>query len=382
MRHFVIATLALALATGAVVAAQESTPHASPDNVELFMTFVPNVQFAPVYAALAKGYFDGQALTVSTEHGDEPVGVDLIAAGERDFGLISGEQILAARANGRPVVSVYEWFQQYPVGVLYPEGTGIESVADLSGRNVGIPGRFGASYSGLTALLAANGLTEQDIDLEEIGFNAPEVFCVGGVEAAVVYINNEPLQVARRAEAGDCGSVTSVGVFRVADVVDMVSNGLVTSEALIEQNPDLVRRMVSAFDAGLRSVVANPAEAYLLSAPYVENLPLSADLRAALEAASTDQAAFLEATPDADRATLAGRRDALLADLKSRFSADDLLQFEVLLSSIALWDADQPGLADAESWAATQEVLLDMGYIAEGTDASAAFTNAFLPVQP
>ena len=382
MRHFVIATLALALATGAVVAAQESTPHASPDNVELFMTFVPNVQFAPVYAALAKGYFEGQALTVSTEHGDEPVGVDLIAAGERDFGLISGEQILAARANGRPVVSVYEWFQQYPVGVLYPEGTGIESVADLSGRNVGIPGRFGASYSGLTALLAANGLTEQDIDLEEIGFNAPEVFCVGGVEAAVVYINNEPLQVARRAEAGDCGSVTSVGVFRVADVVDMVSNGLVTSEALIEQNPDLVRRMVSAFDAGLRSVVANPAEAYLLSAPYVENLPLSADLRAALEAASTDQAAFLEATPDADRATLAGRRDALLADLKSRFSADDLLQFEVLLSSIALWDADQPGLADAESWAATQEVLLDMGYIAEGTDASAAFTNAFLPVQP
>ena len=382
MRHFVIATLALALATGAVVAAQESTPHASPDNVELFMTFVPNVQFAPVYAALAKGYFDGQALTVSTEHGDEPVGVDLIAAGERDFGLISGEQILAARANGRPVVSVYEWFQQYPVGVLYPEGTGIESVADLSGRNVGIPGRFGASYSGLTALLAANGLTEQDIDLEEIGFNAPEVFCVGGVEAAVVYINNEPLQVARRAEAGDCGSVTSVGVFRVADAVDMVSNGLVTSEALIEQNPALVRRMVSAFDAGLRSVVANPAEAYLLSAPYVENLPLSADLRAALEAASTDQAAFLEATPDADRATLAGRRDALLADLKSRFSADDLLQFEVLLSSIALWDADQPGLADAESWAATQEVLLDMGYIAEGTDASAAFTNAFLPVQP
>ena len=381
MRHFVIATLALALATGAV-AAQESTPPASPDNVELFMTFVPNVQFAPVYAALAKGYFEGQALTVSTEHGDEPVGVDLIAAGERDFGLISGEQILAARANGRPVVSVYEWFQQYPVGVLYPEGTGIESVADLSGRNVGIPGRFGASYSGLTALLAANGLTEQDIDLEEIGFNAPEVFCVGGVEAAVVYINNEPLQVARRAEAGDCGSVTSVGVFRVADVVDMVSNGLVTSEALIEQNPDLVRRMVSAFDAGLRSVVANPAEAYLLSAPYVENLPLSADLRAALEAASTDQAAFLEATPDADRATLAGRRDALLADLKSRFSADDLLQFEVLLSSIALWDADQPGLADAESWAATQEVLLDMGYIAEGTDASAAFTNAFLPVQP
>lgn len=377
MRILITLALAFGLLAGSVTA--QETTSAPTDNIRFFMTFVPNVQFSPIYVAEAKGYFAENGLAVTAEHGDEPVGVDLIAAGERDFGLISGEQVLAARANGRPVVSIYEWFQKYPVGIVYPDGVGIRTVEDLAGRNVGIPGRFGASYSGLTALLAANGMTEQDLDLEEIGYNAADVFCVGGVEASVIYVNNEPIQIAHRAAQGDCGDVAEVGVFHVSDAVDMVSNGVVTSEAMIAENPDLVRRLVAAFDAGLRSVIENPAEAYLLSAAHVEGLPLSAELRAALETAAAEQAAWLEATPDASREDLAARRIALLETLQGQLNADDLVQFEVLLSSIDLWDADQLGYADPASWAVTQDVLLSMGYIPEASDSSAAFTNDFLP---
>jgi len=377
VRFLLILALAVGVLTGPV-AGQEGAG-AAPDEVSFFMTFVPNIQFSPVYVAEAKGYLAANNLAVTSEHGDEPVGVDLIAAGERDFGLISGEQVLAARANGRPVVSIYEWFQQYPVGVVFPLDAGIEAVTDLAGRNVGIPGRFGASYSGLTALLAANGMTEQDIDLEEIGFNAPEVFCAGGVEASVVYVNNEPIQIGHRAEQGDCGDVNGIGVFRVADAVDMVSNGVITSETMVADHPDLVRRLVAAFDAGLRDAINNPAEAYLLSAGFVEGLPLSAELRAALEAASEEQTAYLAANPEATRDDIAARRVALLESLQGQFSGDELVQFEVLLSSIELWDADQLGYADPRSWAVTQDILLDMGYIPQTTDPNEAFTNEFLP---
>ena len=376
MRLLVMVGLILAALSGGV-SAQDSA--GNPDAVRLFMTFVPNVQFAPVYAAEATGAFADNGIAVTIEHGDEPVGVDLIASGEREFGLISGEQVLAARANGRPVVSVYEWFQQYPIGIVYPTDAGIAQVSDLTGRNVGIPGRFGASYSGLTALLNTNGMSEQDIDLEEIGFNAPEVFCVGGVEASVVYTNNEPLQIARRAEAGDCGSVTGIGVFRVADAVDLVSNGLISSETMVTENPDLVRRMVAAFDAGLRFTIQNPAAVYLLSAEHVEGLPLSDGLRAALETAADEQAQFLTDNPQATRDELAGRRETLRESLGAQFSAGELIQFDVLLASILLWDADHLGQADSESWAKTQDVLLGMGYVPAATDASAAFTNDFLP---
>ncbi|MDX2139018.1 MAG: ABC transporter substrate-binding protein [Chloroflexota bacterium] len=346
----------------------------------LFMTFIPNVQFSPVYVALEKGYFAEADIDLAIEHGDEPLGVDLIAAGERQFGLISGEQLLTARAQERPVVFVYEWFQRYPIGVVTSVDSGIETVADLRGRRVGIPGRFGASYSGLIALLSANGLTEQDIDLQEIGFNAPEVVCIGGVEASTIYVNNEPLQILNRAAAGDCGDITDVRVFAVADDADMVSNGIITNEETIATQPELVASLVGAFDAGLRDVINNPAEAYLLSLGYVESLPISDELRTTLEAAATEQSEWLLANPDATREDIAARRADLDTALRETFSDDDLIQFEVLLSSIDLWDADQLGLTEAASWEVTQTTLVEMGFMETPlADLSAAYTNDFLP---
>jgi NitT/TauT family transport system substrate-binding protein len=372
-RLMVFMVTALTLSSAVGVQAQES----SPVDVTLFMTFVPNIQFAPVYVALEKGYFTENGVNLTIEHGDEPVGVDLIAANERQFGLISGEEVIKARANGRPVVFVYQWFQQYPVGIVAPVESGITTVTDLAGRTVGIPGRFGASYNGLTALLSAFDMTESDIQLQEIGFNAPEVVCVGGVEAAVVYINNEPLQILQRAERGDCGSVTDVTVIPVSSAADLVSNGIVTNEETIASQPELVQAVVSAFDRGLRDVINNPAEAYLLSVEYVENLPLDNALRASLVQAAADQVDFLSTDPD--RTAIAESRAALLQLLSAQFEGEALLQFHVLLNTIELWDAETLGATELASWEVTQETLMDMGFVSEPIDLEAAFTNEFVP---
>ncbi len=344
--------------------------------IVFLLTFIPNIQFAPLYVTIENGYFADAGLTVSLEHLDEPVVVDLIATNQRQFGMVSGEQVIQARFGQRPVVYVYEWFQQYPVGIVFPVGSGVESVADLAGRNVGIPGRFGASYSGLTALLAANGMTESDVDLEEIGFNAPDVFCVGGVEASVVYINNEPLQIAQRAEQGECGDVSGVGVFPVAAAVDLVSNGIITNEETITNDPELVQAVVNAYHKGLIDVINNPAEAYLLSLNYVENLPVSDDFRAALEDAAAAQREFLETEPD--REAIAASREAMRESLAESFDADMLIQFRVLLATIELWDVEQLGLTELVSWETAQNTLMLMGFLPEEINLEVAFTNDFV----
>ncbi len=346
-------------------------------DITFFMTFVPNVQFSPVYVALEKGYFTENGINLTVEYGDENVGVDLMAADERQFGLISGEEIIKARANERPVVSIYEWFQKYPVGIVTSDSSGIESIADLAGKKVGVPGRFGASYNALNAMLIANGLTESDIDLQEIGFNAPDVFCLGAVDAAVVYINNEPLQIQQRADAGECNGITGVTVFPVSDMVDMVSNGVATNEKTITENPALVQGMVTAFDGGVRDSINNPAEAYLLSANHVENLPLDDAFKAALETAAAAQDAFLATDPSQE--AIAESRTALLTALLAQFDEVTLLQFQVLLNTIDLWEADQLGYSDLFSWEVTQEVLTQMQFVDTPIDLSLAFTNDFLP---
>lgn len=377
MKVLRLLTIAALLLMAVPAAAQDTAPA---EDETLFLTFVPNVQFSPIYTTIERGYFADAGFNIQIEHGDEPIGVDLIAAGQRNFGMISGEQVIAARGQGRDVLMVYQWFHDFPVGIVYSPESGITSVADLAGRTVGIPGRFGASYSGLIALLAANGMTEADIQLEEIGFNAPEVFCLGRIDASVVYANNEPLQIANRIAAGDCADRQSVELLPVAAAVALVSNGLVTSRELLESDPERIAAFVDAFDAGLRDAVRNPAYAYLSSAPYVETLPLSDALRQTLEEAAAASWEFQAQNPYATREDYQARREALRAELGEQFTADELLQFDVLLASITLWDAETLGLTEAEAWEATQETLITMGFVETPLDLSLAFTNQFIRV--
>lgn len=341
------------------------------------MTFIPNVQFSPLYVALEQGYFAEAGFALEVEYLNEPDVVDLVATGQATFGLVSGEQVILSVAQSRPIISVYNWFQEYPIGIVVSAESDIQTVADLRGVTVGIPGRFGASYSGLTALLTANGMTESDISLEEIGFNAPEVFCLGVVQASVVYSNNEPLQIRNRAQAGDCGAVQDVRVIRVSDSLDLVSNGLITSLATRENNPELVQAGVTAWHRGLFDVITNPASAYLMSAVYVENLPLSEALEARLQALSAEQMVFLETDPDNE--AIRASRTALLETLRAEFTPDELIQFEVLMATIALWDSETLGEYHPESWDTMQDILLEMGILDTPMETNMLYTNEFVP---
>jgi len=229
-------------------------------------------------------------------------------------------------------------------------------------------------------MLTANNLTESEIDLREIGFNAPEVICVGGVDAAAVYVNNEPLVLENLAAAGDCGDVTGINVFPVADFVDIVSNGLITNEDTIENDPELVRSMVSAFDHGLRDVLNNPAEAYLISSEYIDNLPMTDELRAALENVTAMSDSLFMTTPEPSLEDFRGYRDALRIELGASLDAEISLQMNVLLTSSDLWQGDDAlGYTDPESWVTTAETLITMGFLDEIGDLSGAYTNVFLP---
>ncbi len=343
----------------------------------LLMTFVPNVQFAPMYAAIGSGSFAEAGIDLTLEYLNEPDVVDLVASGQSQFGVVSGEQVILAAAGGRPIVYVYEWFQEYPIGVVSSGSQEIASVEDLVGLRVGIPGRFGATYTGFTTLLETADLEETDVQLEEIGFAAPEVFCVGAVDASVIYVNNEPLQIRNRAANEDCGDVSDVEVLYIADVVDLVSNGIITNQETLENQPELVRDVLRGYDAGLRIAIENPARAYLLSAPFIEGLPLSAELEEALETQAAEQEAFLarDFTAEALYERHAELRETLAAD----FDDETLLQFDVLLASIPLWNAERLGFSDLESWENMQDTLLTLGLLDEPVNLDAIYTNEYLP---
>lgn len=359
----------LILLLSVAVQAQEETT--------LLMTFMPNIQFAPSYVGIEAGFFEEAGFNVSLEYLDENVIIDLVATSEDQFAVVSGEQVILSASQSRPVVYVYEWFQSYPVGLVFSSELEVESMEDLTNLRVGIPGRFGANYTALGAFLTASGMNETDIAVEEIGFNAPEVFCVGAVDAAVVYINNEPLQIQNRADAGDCGDVTEVSILPVSSAIDLVSNGLVTNQDSVENDAEDVAAFVGAFNSALALTINNPARAYLMSASYIEGLPLSDEFGAALEALAEEQDTFLASNPE--REAVAESRLAMYESLVEDFDADTLLQFEILLASIELWDAEQLGVTDADSWVNMQDTLLALGHLTDAVELENLYTNEFLP---
>ena len=305
--------------------------------------------------------------------------MDLVAVGQANYGIVSGEQVILARSRGRDVVYVFEWFQQYPVGLVYSSDLDLSDLRQLRGLRVGIPGRFGANYTGLTTLLANAGLSESEIELHEIGYNAPEVFCLGAVDAAVVYANNEPLQIRNLAAAGECGDHQDVAVLTVASQVDLVSNGLIVSRSQLSEAPQQTARMVAALQDALRTTIDNPAAAYLASLPYVDALPRDDAFVAALTEASQQQQEFLAGGPT--RSLIAESRQALRERLAGQFDNAALAQFHVLLKTIELWDAEQLGYSDLASWEAMRDTLALMNLLGDKLgDLNNAFSNAFLAV--
>ena len=343
----------------------------------ILLTFVPNVQFAPFYVGIEEGFFADAGFDVTLEHLQEPEVLDLVAVGQANFGIVSGEQVILARSRGRDVTYIFEWFQQYPVALVHSDALDLSDLEQLRGLKVGIPGRFGASYSGLTTLLSSAGLTETDIEVKEIGFNAAEVLCLGAVDAAMVYANNEPLQIRNLAAAGDCGEISDVEVVTVASQVDLVSNGLIVSRNLLDAAPESAARMAFAFKAALQSAINNPASAYLASLKYVDTLPSDESLVAELEAAAERQSEFLASNPD--RVAVAESRAEMLQLLTTQIDAGVLTQFQVLLNTIGLWDADQLGVSDLASWEAMRDTLALMGFLGDDLgDLSDAFSNEYV----
>jgi len=114
--RFSLASLVVVFLFSSIYAQDELTDE------RMLLTFIPNVQFAPFYVGVESGYFEAVGFNVALEHLNEPEVVDLVAVGQANYGIVSGEQVILARSQGRDVVYVYEWFQQYPVGVVVPAG--------------------------------------------------------------------------------------------------------------------------------------------------------------------------------------------------------------------------------------------------------------------
>ncbi len=91
MKRFIFFALVLCLVLAACIPA---TPEPAVTKVTLNLTYIPNVQFAPFYVAIEKGYFAKYGIEVSLAYGNEADLVALVGSDNQQFMIASGEQVL------------------------------------------------------------------------------------------------------------------------------------------------------------------------------------------------------------------------------------------------------------------------------------------------
>jgi NitT/TauT family transport system substrate-binding protein len=317
--------LALALAlvlAGCTPAAPTPTPGRVP--VRLAMGYIPNVQFAPVYVAYSRGYFAQEGIDLTFDYGMETDLLKLLAAGERQFVIGSGDQVALARGNGLPVRYVLNWYRRFPVCVVALASSGIEKPADLVGRTVGTPVLEGASYIGWRAFVNAAGIPADRVNLQVIGYTQAASLTEKRVDAAICYAMNEPVQLRTAGQ--------DVRVFYFDQYANLPSNGLITNEDTIQRHPELVQGMVRAFLHGLRDTIADPDAAFAITRQMVPEV--------------------------------GGQNEAL--------------QRAVLAECIRFWQGEPLGQSDPASWRAVVDLLRQVRLLNVDVDPETLYTNRFV----
>ncbi len=222
------------------------------DKIKIAMGYIPNVQFAPYYAAKKLGYFERENLDVVFDYGFATDIMSLVASGQVDFGVSDSDQVILARERGIPIKVIYTMYVRYPVGIVSRRELGIRDVAGLRGRKIGTPVPYGSNFIGLRLLLKNEDMDLDDIVISYIGYTQIETLLAGRVDAAVVFINNEPVVLEHMG--------IEVDLIEAYKITPMVSAAVIASENMIDCNPDLVRRFVRAVTSGARYGLENPDE--------------------------------------------------------------------------------------------------------------------------
>jgi len=280
-------------------------------------------QFAGFYVAKEKGYYQAAGLDIDIQPGgpDFPA-VQMVSGGNEQFGVTGADQILIARSKGVPVVALAVIFRRNPFVLFSLAKSGIKTPADFVGKNVGV--KIGGNEELIyRAVLAKAGVDKSKLTETPVKFDIAPLL-VGTIDVWPGYLINEVLAAKEKGFEVNVISPSEFGI-------DFYADTLFTTEKMLKEKPDLVRKFVTATLKGWTDAIAAPEDAARTTVKYGQKLTYDHELammKAALPLLQPDQGAV--------------------------------------------------GSMDAAGWSAAQKLLVDSGFQKAPVDIASAFTADFL----
>ena len=194
------------------------------------------------------GYFAEEGLELEIIPGGPNIdGVASVASGANNFASISSSpSLMLARSAGLPIKCVAAGYQKHPFTYFSLTGNPISTPADMVGKKIGTQG---TAQILLRALLAKNGISEDDVEVVVMGSDMAALKA-GQVDAVTGWQTN-------------VGALSVLGDERVDLMlwdagIQLYANPYYTTDSMLQDNGDKITAAIRAISRGWGAVHADP----------------------------------------------------------------------------------------------------------------------------
>lgn len=231
------------------VPASPATQAAGVTKVKLQLNWKPEPQFGGFYAADVVGAYRKHNLDVEvTPGGAGAPTIDMVGAGTVPFAVVSGDEVVVARARGNKVVALFAVYQTNPQGIMTRAGRGFTKLDDVFANPGTLAIERGLPYAAFMERKYGFG----KLKVVPSPFGDLSVYRTDPAYSMQCFVTSEPLAAAK------------VGVepktFLIADSgYNPYTTVLATSDAYAKANPQVVTAMVAAVGEGWRAYLDDPS---------------------------------------------------------------------------------------------------------------------------
>jgi len=268
INRFFIALACCALATGLA-----SSHAADLKQVTYLLPAPPGLPaFAPWMLAVQRGYYAAEGLNVNFVMGKG--GADVakqVGAGNAQLGGGVGDTPIIVRAFGIPIKTVAVLGGSSFMHLAINKDAGIQTVAQLKGKTVGVMSYSDTTYFALLGMLKANGLEKTDVDIQASGPAVWKLFS----DKAIPALASIPEWTINARQAG-----VNVEIIPAEKYFKSMAQAIIASDKTIKEDPEMIRSFVRATLKGLEDIIKDPKSA---SVDYVKAVPAYAGKESYIE---------------------------------------------------------------------------------------------------
>lgn len=241
-------------------------PSRADDDVRLRLNWMYYGSHAGFALGKDKGYYKEQGINLDIRSGNGSGSAHrLVANGDSQFSYGSCASMTNLAAKGAPLVSVGVIDAMGTEAIIVRPDAGVKTIADLKGKNLLTTANAGVNTF-FPLVLKNGGLTETDVKVT----NVPEGALVssylqgaGGAVGMLGGLDDKPAEIKAN---GGADPVT----FPYSDYgVNQVGYCIVTTNDMVKNHPDLVKRFMAATVKAYKEAEAHPDQAIASMADIV-----------------------------------------------------------------------------------------------------------------